>query len=145
YYGLKLGVSHRPQLQSNLLHDANSKGRTFNLSDEIILFVGKSAKDNLRLLREAKPWHLWLHLQDIPSCHGIIHCFKNKPINDALLRKAIFHLITCHFGSKASGQYGEKFAAMVAECRHVQPIKGDKIGRVTCKQSRIVKMLFDKK
>lgn len=65
-------VKHESTTKSNILSVAEARGRSFALEDGLVLFVGRSAEDNLRLLRKAKPWYLWIHLRDYPGSHGII-------------------------------------------------------------------------
>ncbi|NJL25746.1 MAG: hypothetical protein HC902_11610 [Calothrix sp. SM1_5_4] len=43
-----------------------------------------------------------------------------------------------HLGNKYSQSAGERFHVLVAECRHVRPIKGDKLGRVTYRDERVL-------
>lgn len=49
--------------------------------------VGRNQKENIALLKDAKAEDMWLHIQDIPSSHLIIHCGKSK-IPDIILQKA---------------------------------------------------------
>jgi predicted ribosome quality control (RQC) complex YloA/Tae2 family protein len=120
----------------HFLADAKVKGRTFDLGEGLTLFIGKSAADNMRLLREAKAWHYWLHLRDQPSCHGLLHRNKGQKISDAAFHQAAHHLIEIHFGNHHGRYDGEKFQIVVAECRFVKPIKGDRLGRVTYSNDR---------
>ncbi len=119
-----------------LLNDAEARGRTFDLGDNLYLFVGKSAADNLRILRKAKPWHYWLHLRDHPGSHGIVARNKNQAVDDNVLQKAAHHLLMAQFGSKAQRHSGEKFGVVVTECRFVRPIRGDRLGRVNYSDAR---------
>jgi hypothetical protein len=130
---------------SKLLSQADARGRTFALDDGFFLFVGKSAADNLKLLREAKPWHYWLHLRDSPGSHGILVRNKNQVVGDAILQRAAHHLLATQFGDK-SGKYNrEKFAILVAECRFVRPIRGDRLGQVTHTDARTFLHQFNAK
>jgi predicted ribosome quality control (RQC) complex YloA/Tae2 family protein len=79
---------------------------------------------------------LWFHLRDQPSAHGILHRNKNQKISDATLHQAAHELIAATFGSKAKNQSGQKIEVVVADCRHVKPIKGDRHGRVTYAEGR---------
>jgi predicted ribosome quality control (RQC) complex YloA/Tae2 family protein len=66
-------VNMRPGQQRNsLLKEAGSSGQTLALSSGHSMYVGKSAKDNLAVLRRAKSWDIWFHLRDIPSTHAIL-------------------------------------------------------------------------
>lgn len=50
--------------------------------------VGKNAKENVKLLQDAKADDLWLHLLDIPSSHMIIHCGKKMPREEMIYKSA---------------------------------------------------------
>jgi hypothetical protein len=125
-----------PYPEKNLLKTAQSKGRTHDLGDGLILYIGKSAQDNLRLLRQARPWNLWLHLRDEPSAHAILLRNKNQKVPDSILQLAAHHLIHNTYGEKHLRYSGQKMPVILAECRFVRPIKGDRIGRVTYSDER---------
>ncbi len=112
--------------------------RALRLTDQIEVVVGKSAKDNIDLLRKARAWDLWLHVKDQPSAHAVIFRPKNATISDELLRKAASWLIRLSLGQKHKDFMGERFEILCAECRHVSPIKGDKLGRVTYRNERVM-------
>lgn len=50
--------------------------------------MGKNAKENIKLLQDAKADDLWLHLQGIPSSHMIIHCGKKMPREEMIYKCA---------------------------------------------------------
>ncbi len=64
--------------------------------------IGKSEKENITLLKEAKADDIWMHIRNIPSSHLIIHCGKNK-IPDIILQKAAKILVG--FLKSFSGNY----------------------------------------
>ena len=97
-------------------------------------WMGKSAADNLRLLRQSKSWDLWIHLKDFPSAYAIIQKNKDQKISDEMLRQSAQWLVK--EGSKNKDVDGLKTTVVIVECRHVRPIKGDKIGRVTYHNAR---------
>lgn len=97
-------------------------------------WMGKSAADNLRLLRQSKSWDLWIHLKDFPSAYAIIQKNKDQKISDEMLRQSAQWLVK--EGSKNKDVDGMKTTVVIVECRHVRPIKGDKIGRVTYHNAR---------
>lgn len=101
----------------------------------IICYMGKSAQDNLDLLRKAKAWDYWMHLKDYPGAHAIIHRQKDQNISDQDLIKCAKWLVKEGLGEKKI-QLGGRFYVVMAECRHVRPIKGDKLGRVTYHEGR---------
>lgn len=96
--------------------------------------MGKSAIDNLKLLRQSKAWDLWLHLKDFPSAYAIIQKNKDQKISDDMIRLSAQWL--AKEGSKTKNIVDTKTAIVIVECRHVRPIKGDKIGRVTYNNAR---------
>ena len=87
------------------------------------------------LLRRSKPHDLWLHLKDYPSAHAIIHKQKDQKIADTDIMKVAGWLVKEGFSEKKSKPSG-KFAVVIVECRHVKPLKGDKLGRVTYHNAR---------
>ena len=111
-----------------------AQGRTLRLDDDVTVVAGKSAADNLKLLRRARSWDLWMHLRDYPSSHAILFRNKNTKVGDADLLKVAAWFVKLHLGSKVTA--GERFEILIAECRFVRPIKGDKIGRVTYRDER---------
>ena len=123
-------LGSEPQLspKKGLLQQASAQGRTKQLGNGIVALKGKSAKDNLAILRAAKPWYLWLHLRDEPSAHMVVQFNKGQEVADSVLFAAIAWLV----GNCES----EKTAVVVAECRHVKPIKGDRLGRVHFRNER---------
>jgi hypothetical protein len=113
------------------LKDIGVIGRTLHLSDELMVMAGKNASDNMKLLRKARPWDLWFHLRDYPSSHAILFRNKNAAVGDALFQQVAAWFVRLHLGQKYAQHGGERFHILIAECRFVRPIKGDKIGRVT--------------
>lgn len=112
------------------------RARTLRLTEDLEFQVGKSAKDNLALLRQSRSWDFWLHVKDQPSSHGILFRPKNKPVTDDQLRAAAVFMLQNLKAGAADQMKGEKVEFLVAECRHVRPIKGDKLGRVTHHNAR---------
>ena len=135
----EIGAGHKTvqSKKENLLVHAKSHGRTFAVGEHLF-FVGKSAEDNLRLLRAAKPWHLWFHLKDYPGSHGILQINKGERVSESMLHEAAQFLLKAQFGDKASRHAGDKFDILVAECRYVRPIRGDRLGRVNYSQARTI-------
>ncbi len=104
-------------------------------SGESVAYMGKSAADNMKLLKQSKPHDLWLHLKDYPSAHAIVHLQKNQSLSDSDLRKVGKWLLSEGL-SKSQAEMGGKYGVVVVECRHVKPLKGDKMGRVTYHNAR---------
>lgn len=120
----------------------DAKTRKLELDGKFEAYVGRSAKDNLNLLRQARAWDLWLHLRDYPGSHCIIRRNKNEAVPEAALERAAQWVAKATFGRKAEQKQGEKLTVLYAECRHVQPIKGDKMGRVTFRNESTITISF---
>lgn len=116
-------------MASELLTKAKAKGRKLILSEGIEAVFGKSAKDNLALLRRAQAWDLWLHLRDLPGSHLIIRRPRQKNVDHHLLLQAARWLLNETLGKKKVID-GDRYDVIVTECRFVKPIKGDRLGRV---------------
>ncbi len=102
---------------------------------------GKSAADNLALLRRAKAWDLWVHLRDYPSTHAILSIDKNQNVSDEIIREvALWVALESKVMKNLSS--GSKLDVVVAECRHVKPIKGDKLGRVHYHNERVLTLVI---
>ncbi len=139
---LKAGDWQLSAAQPSALKKAGAKGRTIELNGGRLLFLGRSAEENIKLLRAAQPWDFWLHIKDFPGSHGIIRRNKQEKINDGIFIEALQHLISKQYGTKAKSHDGEKFACLVVECRFVKPIKGDRIGRVSYQNERVLTLQF---
>lgn len=94
------------------------------------VLMGKNAVENLKLLRQAKAWDLWVHLKDYPSAYAILQKPKDKNVSDQVLIQASQWLVKESIKNKKNID-GTKLSVVIVECRHVRPIKGDKLGRVT--------------
>lgn len=112
------------------------------IAEDLELLVGKSAGDNLALLRRARAWDCWFHLQDFPSAHAILFRNRNREISDAEVYQAARFLVETHAEKNKNIQPGESVAVIWTESRFVRPIKGDKLGRVTHKNTRSTVVKF---
>lgn len=101
----------------------------------IVCWMGKSAVENSKLLRESKAWDLWIHLKDYPSAYAILQKNKDQKVSDEHLLKAATWLAQESLRTKKQMQ-GSKLSVVIVECRHVRTIKGDKLGRVTYHHGR---------
>jgi predicted ribosome quality control (RQC) complex YloA/Tae2 family protein len=120
------------------LKDSQAEGRTLRINEELVAVAGRNASDNLKLLRKARAWDFWLHLQDRPGAHVILFRNKSTSVSDAVLRQVIEWFVKLQLGAKMAKHAGEKIKFLVAECRHVRPIKGDKLGRVHYQDERVL-------
>ncbi len=125
---------------SEMLKSAGAEGRVKSFGD-LTASRGKSAADNLALLRRAKAWDIWVHLRDYPSTHAIVSLDKNQKINDHVLREVALWVA---METKASQKLpsGSKVDVVVTECRFVRPIKGDKLGRVHYQNERVLTVVI---
>ena len=99
-------------------------------SKDLVCWMGKSAVENAKLLRESKAWDIWIHLKDYPSAYAILQRNKDQNVSDLMVQKAAQWLASESLKNKKDLS-GIKIAIVWVECRHVRPIKGDKLGRVT--------------
>jgi len=120
------------------LKNSGVDARTLRINEELMAVAGKNAADNLKLLRKARAWDFWLHLRDEPGSHVILFRNKSTSVSDAVLRQVIEWFIKLQFGAKIGRHSKEKMPVIVTECRHVRPIKGDKLGRVNYHNERIL-------
>lgn len=126
----------RPVFQP--LKNSGVDARTLRINEELMAVAGKNAADNLKLLRKARAWDFWLHLRDSPGSHLILFRNKSTSVSDAVLRQVIEWFVKLQFGAKLEKHSKEKVPVIVTECRHVRPIKGDKLGRVNYQNERIL-------
>lgn len=124
--------------QQNERTPVGVKQRKITLESGLIATYGKSAADNLNLLRKAKPWDYWMHLRDYPGAHVIIQRNKNQNVTQDELKKIAQWLI------KETVQI-KNFSYLdiiLTECRFVSPIKGDKLGRVNYHSEKNLRIHF---
>lgn len=140
---LEAGKTQAVKEKPPTLYEAGATGRTHVLANGITLYIGRSAKDNLNLLRRANSWDLWVHLRDFPGAHGIIHRNRGAEVTDDLLEKAA--LLVARESARKYLSDGDKFDCLFAECRFVKPIKGDKIGRVTYREEFVRRYRYQPK
>lgn len=116
----------------------NWKGYRLTLNPKVEVFVGKNAQENLSILRFAQSWDYWMHIKDYPGAHGIIRRPRNYEVTDEEL-KTVARFIASK--SRKSAHFlgpGDVFEVLIAECRYVRPIKGDKLGRVNYSNERVL-------
>src|SRR5262249_19127485 len=116
------------------------KTRKLDLEGGRLAYMGASAKDNLALLRAAQPWDLWLHLKDYPGAHVILRRLRGKEVPTAEIQRVARWLASETQASKRELRPGDVFEVQVAECRYVRPIKGDRIGRVTVGEHKVLRI-----
>jgi len=108
----------------------------YRSSDGWPIWVGRNGRENDRLLREARPWDLWLHARDAPGAHVLVR----KPGREArcpertLLEAA--GLAALHSRRGADGAV----EVMVIEAGRVRKPKGASPGRVLVAGERTVRV-----
>lgn len=126
---------------SQFKNETSLKVRKLEVANDLVAYYGKSAADNLKLLRAAKAWHYWLHIKDSPSSHMIIFRDKNRELKDSEVYKSLEWFLKESLGVKSS-EPPQVFEVLITECRFVRPIKGDKIGRVNYSQEKVIRFKF---
>jgi hypothetical protein len=121
-----------PRLKHKI--SAISKGdvdtRKFEVSQNVSLYMGKNARDNVELLKSSQPWELWFHLKDYPSAYAITRRNKSIVIGHAeLIKMASWFAKECFKNQKEKSP--QHIEVIYTECRFVKLLKGDKLGRVT--------------
>lgn len=126
--------------QYRITTDVSAKTRKLLLAPDLVAYFGKSAADNLKLLRSAKAWHQWFHIKDLPSSHMIIFKDKTRVLTGDEIKKACqwFWSENKERGQDASSEVPVEF--LMTECRYVKPIKGDKLGRVTYSHEQVFRL-----
>ena len=107
----------------------SSSFKTILLEDGLTLIIGKNAEDNLKVLRQARPWHFWFHLKGRPCAHAILIKERTQKVPQETLRR-IGRRYVEQVLHKVSDLRGQEW--IVTEVRYVRALKG-KTGRVTYK------------
>ena len=134
--------THKQALRESLLSQAEARGRRLKIADDLEVYVGKSAADNLALLRRAQPFDYWLHLRDQPGAHAILRRTRGRVVSDQEFRQAGVWVVEQSLNKRAHQLKGERFDLLIVECRYVRPIKGDKLGRVHYTNDRVLVLKF---
>lgn len=115
------------------------KTRKLEVASDLVAYYGKSAIDNMKLLRSAKAWHYWFHIKDIPSSHMILLRDKTRNLTDDEIRRACQWFVAEISGSN-TGSSDVVVEILMTECRFVKPIKGDKLGRVNYSHEQVFRL-----
>lgn len=113
-------------------------GYRLSLNEKVEVFVGKNAQENMTILKHAQSWDYWMHIKDYPGAHGIVRRPRQLEVSDEDLRKVAQFIAS---KSRKSAHFlgpGDGFDVLIAECRYVKPIKGDKLGRVSYSNERVL-------
>lgn len=128
--------------RANLLARADARGRKHLIGEDLEVYIGKSAGDNLALLRRAQPFDYWLHLRDQPGAHAIMRRTRTRNVTDAEFFDAGRWVVEQTLGKRSEELAGERHDMLIVECRYVRPIKGDKLGRVHYTNDRVMALRF---
>ena len=104
--------------------------RHLTISKDVRAFCGRTASENLDLLRKSKSWHLWMHLKDYPSGHLILTFPKNHTVSEQELQKSALFLFKVAAPKKLHASQKVNFEVIFTETKFVKPIKGAKKGLV---------------
>lgn len=129
------------QSRVSFLERARAKGRKYSAND-LEAFVGKSAADNLAILRASQPHDYWMHLRDYPGAHAILRRAKGRMIKDHEFIDVGMWLVEQSLHRSRAELQGEVFDVIVAETRFVRPIKGAKVGHVQYQNERTLRIRF---
>lgn len=119
------------------------KARKKVLASGLVVYMGKSAKDNLSLLRRARAWDYWLHLRDYPGAHAIVHREKNQNFSSTEMKEVARWLAEESLSAKTL-QSGLRLDVILAEVRFVRPIKGDTAGKVNYHSEKVFHFTYEK-
>jgi hypothetical protein len=125
----------QPKFVANkILKNSVSKARKRIFDGNFEAVMGKSAQDNLSILRSARGWDYWLHLKDYPGAHAIVFRNKAQGVPDSVFIQ-VAQWVVDETISKKQISSGLKYDVILAECRYVKPVKGAP-GLVTFQNSR---------
>ncbi|MCB0369449.1 MAG: hypothetical protein KDD45_08370 [Bdellovibrionales bacterium] len=103
--------------------------RKLNVNHQAVAYMGKSAQDNMALLKQSQAWDVWFHLKDYPSSFVIVRRNRTYNLSHDDLMKTVDWFIKETISKKKDLSLFD-FNIVYTECRYVKPIKGDKLGRV---------------
>jgi predicted ribosome quality control (RQC) complex YloA/Tae2 family protein len=75
----------------------------------------------------------------LPSAHMIVFKDKSRALSEDEIKKASIWLLS-EVSSNTNDLKGQLFEVLMTECRHVKPIKGDKVGRVNYTHEQIYRL-----
>jgi len=119
-----------PKARSKVSYQNRSRLDRRLTMDGYTILVGKSAKENDRLLRSASPNDLWFHAKGVAGSHVIIKRHGREDVPDAIVRRAA-RLAARH--SKLRGE--RKVEVLQTEVKHVRKPKGAAPGLVNVLRS----------
>lgn len=109
--------------------------RRYVSSDGWAIWVGRNGAENDRLLREARPWDLWLHAREAPGAHVLLRKpgREARPPDRTLVEAAGLAAAHCSLRGDAGVE------VLVAEAGRVRKPKGAGRGRVVVSGERTLR------
>jgi predicted ribosome quality control (RQC) complex YloA/Tae2 family protein len=105
--------------------------------DGFPILVGRSARENDRLIRAAGPGDVWLHARGVPGAHVLIRT-EGRAVPHGVLERAA-EVAAWH--SRARGE--RKVAVSYTEARYVRKPKGAPAGMVTLLREQVIVVAGD--
>ena len=110
--------------------------RRYRSSDGWAIWVGRNGKENDRLVREARPWDLWLHVCDGPGAHVLVRLpGRESQVPQRTLAEAA-GLAALHSRLSNDGAV----EVMYVPAGRLRKPKGASPGRVTVSGERVVRV-----
>lgn len=119
-------VAESSTSKPSLLQQAEARGRSLAIADDLVFYIGKSAEDNLRLLRRAQSFDYWFHVRGRTGAHGILRRARGRVVSEAELQACARALVEQSLKKRAVDLRGESFDVSLCEVRFVKPVKGAK-------------------
>ncbi len=107
------------------------RAREYLLGDFRVL-IGRSARENERLVREAHPRDLWLHARGVPGAHVIVKC-AGREVPQEVLEEAA-KLAAWH----SRARYDTKVAVSYTEVRHLRKPPGAPPGAFAVLKEKVI-------
>lgn len=114
--------------------DATSKYRVFELDEDYVLYVGKSAANNDELtMRFAKQNDLWLHARGVSGSHAVLR----GPASDRPPKKVLEQAaaITAYYSNARNASYTPVVYTLR---KYVRKPKGANVGAVTLERESVI-------
>jgi len=108
---------------------------------DLEVVIGKSAKDNLEILRKARAWDIWMHFKDEPGAHLVIFRGRRREVTQNELQQIAKWFVS----TTLKETLNRPIELIYTEERYVQPIKGDRLGRVKYQKEKVLPLVADPK
>lgn len=105
------------------------------ISQELEIIVGKSARENWKIIEESNENDIWFHLAEYPSCHVIL---KTNNIEITELNKQT--IIHCASVCKQNSNYSNKKNICIIYTKIKNIKKADTVGSVITSSVKKIKI-----